>query len=87
MERPEVGDELAVMAQQSIWHPDYRETIKTPALWNDFAMAFSLADRFPEAERCFERIGDTLVTRQPWAYRGKAERSFLKLRSYVRDNL
>ncbi|NUT37227.1 MAG: hypothetical protein HOV79_29585 [Hamadaea sp.] len=62
MERAEVGDEIVEAARQSIWHPDYRPVATTPLIWNRFAHAFALADRFEEAEWCFQRIGDRLVT-------------------------
>ena len=64
MERKEVGDELVEAAQQSIWHPEYRPTAITPLLWNRFAHAFAVADRYPEADWCFQRIADRLVTEE-----------------------
>ncbi len=82
MERPEVGDEIVAAAHQSIWHPSYRPTPASPHLWNRFALAFSLSDRFHEAERCFQLIGDNLHTDGTWDLD-----YFLKLRDYVRGNL
>lgn len=80
MERPEVGEELVAAAQQSIWHPAYRRSIVTPTVWNAFALAFALADRFGEANRLFDEIGDDLVSERPW----NSVDHFLRLREYVR---
>lgn len=82
MERPEVGDEIVAAAHQSIWHPAYQRTLATPFLWNRFALAFALADRFAEAERCFQAIGT-----QYFADSGWEPSDFVRLRGYVADNL
>lgn len=82
MEQPEVGDELVAAAHQSIWHPDYQRTVATPYLWNRFALAFSLADRFQEARRCFDLIGDEYYTDSGWS-----PSYFEKLRDYVDSKL
>jgi len=82
MEQPEVVDEIAAAAEQSIWHPDYRTTVATPYLWNRFALAFSLADRFQEARRCFDLIGESYYTDNGWS-----TSHFLKLRDYVDSKL
>jgi len=82
MERKEVGDELVVAAEQSIWHPAYKHTIATPFLWNRFGLAFSLADRFSEAKMCFDLIGDDYYTDSGWS-----PSYFLKLRDYVEGKL
>ena len=88
MERADVGDDLVAAAHQSLWHPDYRPTVQTRILLNNFAFAFALADRFDEAERCFAEIGDDRVTRRPWGDGNEsAAKSFLRLRTYVRANL
>jgi hypothetical protein len=87
MEQPEVGDELVHAAEQSIWHPQFAPAGGSVMLLNRFAYAFSLADRFAEAERCFERIGDRLVTRYPWHYGGRPGTVFLEMRAYVRGQL
>jgi hypothetical protein len=82
MEQKEVGDELVAAAHQSIWHPSYQRTLATPYLWNRFALAFSLADRFAEAERLFQEIGDDYYTDSGWS-----PATFVRLRNYVRSNL
>ena len=82
MEQREVGDELLAAAEQSIWHPDYRRTLATPHLWNRFALAFSLADRFQEARHCFDLIGDAYFTDGGWT-----PSYFLKLGDYVDSKL
>lgn len=82
MEQPQVGDELVAAAEQSIWHPDYRKTVATPYLWNRFGLAFSLADRFQEARRCFDLIGENYYTDSGWS-----PSYFLKLRDYVDSKL
>jgi hypothetical protein len=90
MERKEIGDELVEAAQQSIWHPEYRQTAVTPLLWNRFAHAFALADRFAEADWCFERIADRLVTDEFEGSSGGDARTaanYAHLRDYVRARL
>jgi hypothetical protein len=82
-EQAEVGDELVAAAHQSIWHPDYRPVGGSPNDLNHFAMAFALADRFTEAQRCFDVIGEHLVTRFPWSYYGDSTAMYRKLRRYV----
>lgn len=85
MERPEVGEELAHAAAQSIWHLDFDGD--SVGLHNTFGYAFALADRFAEAERCFALIGDDHVTRQPWSYGGRPEEVYPRMRDYVRSRL
>jgi hypothetical protein len=87
MERPEVGDELVAAAHQSIWHPDYRPVGGVAADVNAFAYAFGLADRFTEAQRCFDTIGEDRITRRPWSYGGRPANIFCNIRSYVADNV
>ncbi|MEU7999716.1 hypothetical protein AB0B66_00875 [Catellatospora sp. NPDC049111] len=87
LEQPEVGADLKAAAEQSIWHPAFREGLETPRLWNAFAMAFAMGDNYAEAERCFARIGDGLATRKPWAYYGKPGKAFLKWRDWTRHKL
>jgi hypothetical protein len=88
MERADVGDEVVAAAHQSIWHPDYRRTFLTPEVVNTFAYAFAYADRFAEAERLFQEIGDDGVTPDPWRHdKGGAEQSYVRLRAYVRSKL
>ncbi len=82
MEQPEVGDEIVAAAHQSIWHPSYQRTLATPYLWNRFALAFSLADRFAEAERCYQEIGTRYFIDYGWD-----PKYFAKLRDYVASNL
>lgn len=87
MEQAEVGEELVHAAEQSIWHPAFEPAGGTVALLNTFAYALSLADRFTEAERCYARIGDDLVTAHPWDYYGHPVRKFIAMRDYVRSRL
>jgi hypothetical protein len=86
--RPEVAEEIVQAAYQSIWHPSYQRSALTPLLLNEFAYAFSYADRYVEAERLFQEIGDDGVTPSPWQYeRMPADELFLSLRGYVRESL
>ncbi|BCJ72668.1 hypothetical protein CS0771_22120 [Catellatospora sp. IY07-71] len=87
MEGAGIGDEIAAAAHASILHPDFRPDPETPRLWNTFAMALSMSDRLTEAEYCFTRIGDTLVTRHPWSYMGKPGPKYLKWRSWTHTTL
>jgi hypothetical protein len=45
-------------------------------------LAFSLADRFPEAKRCFDLIGDDYFVDSGWS-----AGQFVKLRAYVEGKL
>jgi hypothetical protein len=87
LEQAHIGDELVAVAHQSIWHPAYQRSFRTPTLLNGFAFAFALADRFVEAERCFAELGDHLLLEWPWERLGDPGRKLVTLRDYVRSNL
>ncbi|GAA1792540.1 hypothetical protein GCM10009682_13050 [Luedemannella flava] len=88
LEKPEIGDEILAAAHQSIWHPDYQRTRRTPLLLNTFCFAFCVADLYGAADRCFGEIGDNLVTSWPWSQLADdAVTNFKDMRDYVRDNL
>jgi hypothetical protein len=84
IERKEVGDELVAAAYQSIWHPAFRPTATSRSVWSKFAYALALADRFPEAARCFEVLGDGPVT-SAFANGSENENKIREMYVYWRD--
>ena len=77
--KPEVMQEILESAQQSIWHPSFQQSLLTPVLWNKFAWAFAVGERYPEAVRCFDEIGDDLILKRTWS----DMEDFSKLRTYA----
>jgi hypothetical protein len=79
---------LVAAAHQSLWHPDYRPSLFTTVLLNSFAFAFSLADRYVEAERCYLELGDHRVTNRPWDEHDDGPKiGFVTWRDYVFGSL
>lgn len=89
LEQREVGDELVAAAHRSYLHPGYRyQHGVTPSTWNTFAFPLALGDRYTEAQTCFDRIGDALVTEGPWHFHSSTPgRAYHRLREYVASNL
>ena len=85
----EVGEEVGPAALRSCLHPSYRHQHGlTARTLNSFAFPLSVADRFAEAKACYDRIGDTLVTRSPWSYRAfPVSESYNHWRTYVTDSI
>jgi hypothetical protein len=81
LRRTEVAGEIYAAAHNSFWHENYRWSLSTPMLWNDFAYSLTLARYFREACNIYDLIGDDCVRARPW---GSLER-FTELRSRARD--
>jgi hypothetical protein len=65
--QPGIGDELVALAYRSVLHPASRfRPGLTPTRWNAFAFALTAAERFEEAQRCFELIGESNAIAHPW---------------------
>jgi hypothetical protein len=82
-ESGKVMDEIWDAAQLSVWYDDYRETLLTPIVWNNFAFAFTYGDFHKPAWSLYEAMGEDWITEHPWDDVG----FFLKSRTYTRDNL
>jgi hypothetical protein len=78
-----VMDEVWDAAQASFWHDDYRTSLLTPIVWNNFAYAFTWGDFHKPAWSLFESIGDDWITREPW----DTVEFFLRSRDYTEENL
>ncbi|GAA4461108.1 DUF4034 domain-containing protein [Phytohabitans houttuyneae] len=70
MQRPEVGAEIRMAAERSIWHPAYQPRLGWPGLHNSFAFAFWQCGDTRAAADQFRLIGDAYITAHPWHYRG-----------------
>ena len=86
---PAIGEELAAAAHRSILHPSYRfRPGLTPSKWNAFAFPLAIAERFDEAQRCFDLIGQSYGTAGPWYYRpGRPSETIGQYRKYVHDSI
>jgi hypothetical protein len=78
-----ITDELWEAAEASFWHDDYRISLLTPIVWNNFAHAFAWGDFHKPAWSLFDSIGADWITRDPW----NTIKFFIRSRNYTEENL
>jgi hypothetical protein len=82
LQRDDVVDDIWNASQLSAFHDDYKETLLTPYVWNNFAFTLGLGGQYNAAGSLFDVMGEDWITRSPW----NTTTNFLKVRDHVRSN-
>ncbi|HWS32353.1 MAG TPA: hypothetical protein VN408_06380 [Actinoplanes sp.] len=82
LQESDVVDDIWDAAQLSVFHDDYKETLLTPIVWNNFAFTLGLGGQTNAAGSIMDAMGDDWITRSPW----QSMENFLKVRAHVQAN-